>query len=212
MDDYSWIDTWGMDTPDAGYYGDLANFGDYNTSWYDSLGGSFDQFPDFSSFEDMSNILEFVGPEFQTGDSGWQINSVDVPWTEGTNYDFSTYADGSDWKDTGIFAPLYEAGLKSAPDVGSSKSPLGGLNSLLGKLFASSKETSDSPLGKTLLALAGMLAKRQQTKLQDTRKQGAINTAAANSQHSLGTNRNTPYKVEQRDPYSYVAQAPTKEV
>jgi hypothetical protein len=35
-DDYSWIDTWGMDSSDAGYYQDLIDFGVYNPAWYDS--------------------------------------------------------------------------------------------------------------------------------------------------------------------------------
>jgi hypothetical protein len=36
VDDYSWIDTWGMDSSDAGYYQDLIDFGVYNPAWYDS--------------------------------------------------------------------------------------------------------------------------------------------------------------------------------
>jgi hypothetical protein len=218
MDDYSWIDTWGMDPADAMFYG-----GDYS---FDDPFASFDYTP----WESDVEIFNFLyGPG---GDSGWQVNSSDVNedwnpfnnWTEGEDYDFSTYTHGSDWLDTGIFAPMYESGnvgpqndvanqlssmvlsqIDSTPTSGSSKNALSALNKILGTVGSAAR----SPLGQMAQALLGYAAKQKSISNQKKVRDTAAQIARAESQRGLAPNRTGLVNMDTavKDPMSYVQPA-----
>jgi len=190
FDDPSWFSNFEYSSPDySSVFSDPDWFGssDWSTS-YDPLTDQFAESGDINSY--VTNML--ADPDLYSmvgGDQDYGL-SFDSP------------------SDLTIGSPNVLGELLSSDPVDSSSSSMTALNKLLSSLLGGAKSATDSPLGKLAQLYLANEAKKKALSNQRSAMNNSVAMAQGNSQQAMTGNRRAPYTVQQRDPLSYIAQAP----
>jgi len=214
LGDYSFADSdsWGsfdwdsyinpgvIDLSNSDYFTDgrLSGGDYYDLGFDDSL---------FSNFNvgdvDLGSLWDYTGGSLDPLSDEYTPFQLEDYTVDGNLKDLSLIdLSNSDYTLDGMLLP------ESTDSGSSSGSSMAAINKLLSSLLGGAKSATDSPLGKLAQLYLANEAKKKALSNQKSARNNAVAMAQGNSQQAMTGNRRAPYTVQQRDPSSYVAQAP----